>query len=191
MSGRRKYFFQGSHYHIFNRGNHREHVFRDNEDRRFFLSKLDELCERDGVRILAYCLMDNHFHLLLRQEGAVSVAHTMHALLTSYTKRTNYKYGLVGRLFQGPYQSRYIRDEGHLATVSRYMHRNPSKFSDIRTYRWSSYRQYLGASGVAHPGPVLSMFGSIDSYATFVENAPKPGFAANAAAEKSAGTTTG
>jgi hypothetical protein len=85
------------------------------------------------------------------------------------------KYGLVGHLFQGPYKSRYVGSAEHLAIVSRYIHRNPAKFTDIRTYRWSSYRQYLGTrAGIADPGPVLAMFESKDSYATFVESALTP-----------------
>jgi putative transposase len=174
MTTRKQRFYRGSDYHIYDRGNHREHVFRDNDDRRYFLSKLDEFSERDCVQVLAYCLMDNHFHLLLRQNGDVSVAHLMRSLLTGYVRRTNHKYGLVGHLFQGPYQARYVGDREHLDRVSRYIHRNPLKFTDLRTYRWSSYRQYLGAKGFADTAPVLAHFESEHSYATFVENGLTP-----------------
>jgi putative transposase len=175
MATRKQRFYQGSDYHIFCRGNHREHVFRDHDDRRYFLSKLDELCERDSIQVIAYCLMDNHFHLLLTQTGSISVARMMRSLLTSYVKRTNHKYGLVGHLFQGPYQARFVRDCDQLAVVSRYIHRNPLKFTDIRTYRWSSYRQYLGArTGLATPEPVLGLFGPEYSYAIFLESSLTP-----------------
>jgi putative transposase len=180
MTTRKQRFYQGSAYHIYNRGNHREHIFRDNDDRRYFLAKLDEFTERDSLQVLAYCLMDNHFHLLLRQDGDVPVTRTMHSLLAGYVKRTNYKYGLVGRLFQGPYQARFVRDSQHLAIVSRYIHRNPLNFTDIRTYRWSSYRQYVGSrSGIANPLPVLNLFDGDYSYGTFVESGLTPGVIPN------------
>jgi REP element-mobilizing transposase RayT len=163
-------------YHVYNRGNHRELIFRDNEDRKFFLSKTDEFCDRDRQTVTAYCLMDNHFHFLLRQNGALPISRTMHSLLTSYVMRCNKKYGLIGRLFQGPYQASWKRTDEAVAYSSRYIHRNPEKFADIRTYRWSSYRQYLGGGvGIADPSPVLEMFASKDSYATFTESSPRPG----------------
>jgi REP element-mobilizing transposase RayT len=176
VATRKRYFYIGSDYHIYNRGNHREPVFRDNEDRRYFLSKLDEYCARDNIVLLAYCLMDNHFHLLVRQQGAVTVEHMMRSLKASFVIRTNKKYGLVGHLFQGRYQSKFIKNENHLAVASRYIHRNPAAFTDMRTYRWSSYRNYLGSrAGLANTGPVLSLFDSKDSYAMFVESALAPG----------------
>jgi REP element-mobilizing transposase RayT len=175
MTTSKKRFFQGSAYHIYNRGNHREHVFKDNDDRKFFLAKVDEYCERDRISILAYCLMDNHFHLLLRQNGTAKLAGMMRSLLTSYAKHSNWKHGLVGHLFQGPYQSRWMNSEEGLAYASRYIHLNPVKVADTRAYRWSSYRQYLGkVSGIADPVPVLELFESKDNYATFVESGPTP-----------------
>jgi len=175
MASVKQRFFRGGIYHLYNRGNHREHVFRDNDDRKFFLSKVDEYCDRDRITVLAYCLMDNHFHLLLRQDGFAKVSAMMRSLMTSYVKRSNSKHGLVGRLFQGPYQSRWMNTDERLAFASRYIHRNPAKFADIRTYRWSSYRQYLGAApGMADPGPVLALFESEGSYTMFVESGPTP-----------------
>jgi hypothetical protein len=115
--------------------------------------------------------MDNHFHLLLRQNGVRPLSGTMRSLMTSYAMRTNKKYGSVGHIFQGPYKIGRIRDASHLAERSRYIHRNPLVIGDIRTYRWSSYRQYLGlVTGFAEPAEVLRKFESKDSYATFVEN---------------------
>jgi putative transposase len=166
-------FYMGSSYHIYNRGNHRETVFHDRDDRRFFLSKLDTLCERDRVTIIAYCLMDNHFHLLLRQDGGWPLSKTMRSLMTSLAKRYNKKYGAAGHLFQGSYKVGYIRGPAHLLERSRYVHRNPEKIADIRDYRWSSYRQYLGGGvGVADAQPVLGLFESKRSYAMYVETDP-------------------
>ena len=171
----RRDFRQGDIYHVYNRGNHREMIFRDIPDRRLFVSKIDERSAQYGVRVLAYCLMDNHFHLLLRQDTWRPITHMMSSLLTGYVRSYNSKYGLVGRLFQGTYQASRIWNYEQLAWKSRYIHRNPAKFTDFKSYRWSSARQYLnGSPGMCDTGPVLGLFGgSKDSYARFLQEPPK------------------
>lgn len=178
MSGPIRSFSQGEIYHVYNRGNHRDMIFRDNPDRVLFLSKLDEYADLYRVGILTYCLMDNHFHVILQQASTHPIGKMMHALATSYVKAHNQKYGLVGRLFQGPYKAKLIPDEGALAWVSRYIHLNPR--TDYATYRWSSYRQFAGrANGICDVGPVLDCFGgSRLSYDIFIRKGLKPGLAA-------------
>jgi REP element-mobilizing transposase RayT len=161
----RRDFRQGEIFHVYNRGNHREMIFRDIPDRRLFLAKLDERSRQYGVTVLAYCLMDNHFHLLVRQDSWRPISQLMRSLMTGYVRSHNKKYGLVGRLFQSRYQASRIWNDVELAGKSHYIHRNPAKFTDYRTYRWSSARQYLTGE------PVLKLFGeSRYSYATFLEN---------------------
>ena len=167
-------FGPGRHFHVFNRGNSRHVIFRDNADRRFFLAKLDEVCERYGLTLLAYCLMDNHYHLALRQDGSAPLPRAMQALGSSYSQMYNRKYGALGPLFQSRYCAVAVRDEDQLAMLTRYIHRNPEPFKDFRKYRWSSYRQFAsGGPGVASPGPVLDMFGGSKAYyAIYCEKAP-------------------
>ncbi len=175
--------FSKGFYHVFSRGNHKDVIFRDKADRRHFLSKLDQFCDRDGLGIIAYCLMDNHFHLLLRQTGPRPVTVAMRSLLAGYARRYNSKYGTVGSLFQGRFQAKPVGDEGYLVSVSRYIHLNPHPFNDYRKYRWSSYAEYVtGRPGFCQPGPVLDLFGgSTTSYAIYVEKAASYGDAKNAA----------
>ena len=164
-------FQPGTFHHIFARGNHKDVIFREAPDRRHFLNKLDEFCDRDLISIIAYCLMDNHFHLILRQNGPVPISRAMRSLLAGYTRMYNPKYGTVGSLFQGRFGSREVRDEYDLIRLSRYIHLNPAPFLDFRTYLWSSYRQYTDSVvGICDVGPVLDWFaGSKVSYAIFVE----------------------
>ena len=170
-------FIQGQHYHVYNRGHHKEVIFRDRVDRVYFLSKLDEFCERDEMVVLAYCLLDNHFHLILRQDGVTPISSTMGSLLAGYVRMYNQKYGEVGGLFQGRFQAKFVHDEAYLVHLSRYVHLNPHPSSDYRTYPWSSYRQYaVGAAGICEVASVMDYFGGVKAnYATYVESAVSPG----------------
>jgi putative transposase len=134
MTNRPRAFIPGAYYHIFQRGNHKDVIFRETPDRIFFLSKLEEYCERDDQAIIAYCLMDNHYHLLLRQTGERPLAEALRSLLQGYVLRYNKRYGTVGSLFQGRYRSTAITDPRydpwHLVDKTCYIHRNPEPFAD-------------------------------------------------------------
>lgn len=173
MSYQRRRFISGQYYHIYQRGNRKDVVFREKEDRVWFLSKLDEYCERDGHGVLAYCLMDNHYHLVLRQADGATITRTLKSLVGGYAKHYNRTYASAGAVFQGRFQDTLIDNPAynpwHLARATRYVHLNPEPFADYRRYRWSSYREYMGQTvGFVEPGEVLEFFGSKDSYATFV-----------------------
>jgi REP element-mobilizing transposase RayT len=171
MATARRTFARGTYHHIYLRGNHKDIIFRDASDRRHFLSKLDEFCIRDRISVIVYCLMDNHLHLVLRQDGAWPIAGMMRKLLSGYSRMYNAKYGTQGALFQGRFGSRQLNGPGDLAYVSRYIHLNPDPFLNYKTYRWSSYREYMGEiTGICDLGPVLDYFrGSKTSYAIYVE----------------------
>ncbi len=166
-------FSEDQIYHVFSRGVHKDVIYKDNSDRVYFLSKLDEYCERDNITVLAYCLMDNHFHLALRQDGRLPLSKSLRSLLIGYARRYNAKYGTSGALFQGRFRAKLVHDEQYLIRLSAYIHLNPAPFADYRRYRWSSYRQYVSPkSGFCDPGPVLDLLGgSTTSYAIYVEKA--------------------
>jgi putative transposase len=171
MSTPRRNYESGQHFHVLNRGHQKNVIFRDSLDRQRFLAKLDEYCDRDEITLLAYCLMDNHFHLAVRQDSNRPVSKMIGSLIAGYVQMYNRKYGAVGRLFQGPYKAIPVLDEMHMAWVTRYIHRNPEPFTDFRKYRWSSYQQYVkDRSGIATPEPVLDTFGGSKArYAIFCE----------------------
>lgn len=183
MASPARNFATGRHYHVFNRGNHREAIFGDDLDRRYFLRKLDEYAVRDDITIIAYCLMPNHYHLLLRQDGDIPVGHMVQSWTAGFTRMYNNKYRTVGRLFQQRFQAKAVLDEQYLLHLSVYIHLNPQLFANYRTYAWSSYAQYIGRSvGLCDPSDVVSVqrrYQNI-SYDTFVAEYASSGEAATA-----------
>lgn len=142
--------YDGACYHLVNRGDRRESIFLDEPDYLRFLASLDEVCRKTGWRVHAYCLLANHFHLVLETPQANLVA-GMKWLLGTYTTRFNRHHRLSGHLFAGRYKSLLIDGSGlgFLRNVCDYVHLNPSRArllatdQPLRTYLWSSFRYYL------------------------------------------------
>lgn len=132
-------------YHIMMRGNEKKNLFLDEEDKRWFLETLFIKKKETGFLIYAYCLMNNHIHLLIR-EGQESIATTMKRVNASYAYYFNQRYQRVGHLFQDRFKSEPIEDERYLMAVVRYIHNNPVKagmVEKVGQYQWSSYGSYL------------------------------------------------
>ena len=142
--------YPGAIYHVINRGDHREPIFRDDMDRRRFLATLGEACRKTDWQIHAYCLMLNHFHLVVETPGANLVA-GMRWFLSTYTARFNRRHKQFGHLFSGRYKALVVdgSGNGYLQTVCEYVHLNPvrakllSADQPLREYAWSSWPQYL------------------------------------------------
>lgn len=146
--------FAGAVYHLLDRGDRRETVFRDDRDRETFLTTLGQACERTGWRVHAWVLMTNHYHLLVETPEPNLVA-GMRWFQTTYTVRFNRRHRLSGHLFQGRYKAVVVDPEetGYFVTLSDYIHLNPVRAGIISLqerlfdYRWSSYRWYAAKSG--------------------------------------------
>lgn len=156
--------FPGALYHVTSRGNARAAIFVDDEDRGTFLGVLGEVVERYRWRCHAYCLMYNHYHLVVETpEGNLSLG--MRQLNGVYTQRFNRGHGRVGHLFQGRFKAILVERERYLLELCRYVVLNPLRagvVQDLRRYPWSSYVAMVGAA----PAPgwlstewVLSQFG--------------------------------
>jgi len=133
------------YYHIMLRGNERSNIFKDDEDKRRFMETMFEKKDRDRFYLHAFCLMDNHVHLMLR-EGVEDVATVMKRITVSYVYYFNKKYKRVGHLFQDRYKSETVEQDKHLLALARYIHQNPVKAGMVEKaadYRWSSYSCYL------------------------------------------------
>jgi putative transposase len=146
MPFRRTPFQTGNFYHIYNRGNNRQNIFFERENYLHFLRLMREHLATNGVDILAYCLMPNHYHFLAYlQDDNLSAA--MHRLSVSYTKAINKRFDRCGVLFQGRFQSIHVNDTDYLIHLSRYIHLNPVKAGFVdRAEEWefSSYLEYAG-----------------------------------------------
>ena len=142
--------YEGAIYHLMNRGDRREEIFRDDVDRKRFLEALEAVCQKTGWQVHAYCLMGNHFHLVVETPRA-NLVEGMKWLLGTYTMRFNRRHKLSGHLFAGRYKSLLIdgATPGYLRSVCDYVHLNPvrarlvGRRERLQKYRWSSYPSYL------------------------------------------------
>lgn len=135
----------GLFYHVFARGNNREPIFFEEDNYQRFLANLERFRTSLDYEIYAYCLLPNHFHLLL-QVNKINLSKIMQILMTAYTMHINKKYNRVGHIFQGRFQSIIVEKETYLLQVHRYIHLNPFKaglVDDLKMYPWSSYKQYF------------------------------------------------
>ena len=144
--------YEGAVYHVMNRGDRREPIFRDDADRLRFLDTLAEACAKTGWQVHALCLMPNHFHLVVETPRRNLVA-GMKWFLGTYTARFNRRHGLAGHLFGGRYKALLVDSTapGYFRAVCDYVHLNPARANlipadqPLREYRWSSHAEYLKA----------------------------------------------
>ncbi len=154
-------------YHVTMRGAGRRNIFEDDTDRYEFLKRLRAMVD-DGVKLHAWCLMDNHVHLLINT-GKHCISEPLHKLCTSYALSFNGRHAHIGSVFQGRFASFPINADAHLIEVVRYIHLNPKDIgiTDPREYKWSSYREYLGEEGLCDTSLVCELLGGIDSFIQF------------------------
>lgn len=139
----------GLYYHVYARGNNKEPIFFEEKDYQRFLSNLDRFRTSLEYTLYAFCLLPNHFHLLLKVDTK-PLSKIMQILMTAYTMYLNKKYERVGHLFQGRFQSIIVDKDTYLLQVNRYIHLNPVKAGLVNkpeNYEWSSYRHYISHSG--------------------------------------------
>ena len=155
-------------YHVILRGSAQQLIFEDDRDRRHFLGVLTEKLKDFNVSVMAWCLMGNHVHLLLRAslDGLVD---TMKIVGARYATYFNLRHGRCGHLFQGRFLSEPVEDDAYFLEVVRYIHRNPLKAGITRSlsYRWSSYHEYLEQPTLSDTELVLSMFDSLEEFIAF------------------------
>lgn len=165
----------GGWHHVMSRGVNKQPVFFDDTDRVLFGRLLGDVSERFGIEVHAYCLMDNHFHLLVRcPDGNLSEA--VHHLLSIFARRVNDRTGRVGHLFGARFTSRLVTTHAYLANVVRYIHRNALDVRGVRSvdqYRWSSHNHYLGRRPPLEwlqTSTVLEWFEDVGAFHRFVQH---------------------
>ena len=165
--------YSGAWYHVMNRGINRMPIFTTDEHREIFLSLLNEISTLFQIEIHCYCLMDNHYHMLLRTPLA-NLGKAMRHLNGVYTQRYNRLVKRDGSLFRGRYKAILIEAERYLTQVSRYIHLNPVAAHLVKQaqhFKWSSYQCYFthASHQWLHTSHVLYFFNDITSYLEFVE----------------------
>ena len=203
---------ENGYYHIYNRGVEKRIIFEDEQDYKVFLGYLKEYLSPpprpediikiftlqgstfkgiarqpnnyyQKIELVAYCLMPNHFHLLIKQITKDSMSSFMKSLATRYSMYFNKRYDRVGPLFQNIYKASSVTDENYLLHLSRYIHLNPSEYSKDLINAYSSYADYLKKRNTSwiKPGVVLQYFDNAkpdffkmtNSYKDFVEKYQK------------------
>ena len=155
-------------YHVVMRGAGRQIVFETSGDYEAMLQKISQLRDDGSIAVLAWCLMSNHVHLLLREEGS-TLGEAMKRLGISYAMRFNLRTGHVGHVFQDRYRSEPVEDDPYLLSVVRYIHDNPVKagIAARDVYQWSSYQEYVGNPVLCDTSLVLDMVGGPRRFVEF------------------------
>jgi len=184
--------YKGAIYHITVRSNGKEDLFEDDPDRVYLLGRLKESAEQHGVRVYLFCLMRNHFHLVVETPNG-NLGRFMQSLLTGYTVYFNLRHRRHGHVTQGRYGARLVEGDAYLLKLSRYVHLNPvyvkgaatksmeERLAVLRQHRWSSYPGYGGTGprfDLVDEGPMLALAGGRGearraAYRDFVESGLK------------------
>lgn len=136
------------YHHVIARGNNKRRIYVDDGDRRFFCLSVERIARKYGWTVLAYCLMENHYHLLI-SVGEQGLHRGMCELNTGYALTFNANHGRVNHLFGRRYWNRRIKTEASLMAVARYIVRNPRRAGitdELAAYRWSSYAATIGVA---------------------------------------------
>jgi REP element-mobilizing transposase RayT len=138
--------YPGAYYHVTSRGNEQKDVFMSQTDRQKFLSYLESAVFRYGAVVHVWCLMNNHYHLLMETPSG-NLSRIMQHINGAYTNYYNVKRKRAGHLFQGRYKAIIVEADEYAKELSRYIHLNPVNAGIVsrpEEYRWSSYREYIG-----------------------------------------------
>jgi len=158
--------YPGAFYHAMSRGNEQKDIFKSTSDREKFLTYLASAAERYNAVFHAYCLMSNHYHLMV-ETPLGNLSQIMKHINSSYTTYFNIKHNRVGHLLQGRYKAILVEADAYAAELSRYIHLNPVRAGKALSpieYRWSSFRYYMEGSEPSwlSTGFVLGYFGEDD-----------------------------
>jgi putative transposase len=171
---RRQVIFQaGNYYHVYNRGNNRQLIFFERDNYIYFLRQLRTHLIHRGVDIIAYCLMPNHYHLLVDLKTE-HFSKLMQAFTLSYAKAMNKRYKKVGSLFQGRFQAIHVDKDEYLLNMTRYIHLNPVEANLVEKaedWEFSSYQEYVDLRRGSLPKLDGVQFSSAEAYRYFLEDA--------------------
>ena len=137
---------EGNFYHIYNRGCNKENIFFSESDYNNLLSRIQQTKDAKNVRIIAYCLMPNHYHFLLYQDSERPVSDWLKSLFSGFVQRINKKYDRVGTLFERSAKPKLVTDDNYLIELIHYIHANPLKHNFVVNpidWKYSSLSYYV------------------------------------------------
>ena len=175
MAKRKTEFAPGCYYHLYNRGAHRRSIFYTDEDYLAFLARLKGHVGDCHISVIAYCLMPNHFHLLVRQDGERKAGLAVQFACNGYTQWFNLRHQHEGTLFQGRYQSLLIDNDEYLRHLCCYIHANPVKDGfalQPELWPYSNYREWIGCrhGSLVNHAFITAFFPASETYPAFVQS---------------------
>jgi len=147
MSRRLPPFVSGRIYHLYNRGAHRLSIFHEEDNYLFVLQRLKRYCRELLLTPIAYCLLPNHYLLLIRQDGEHAAGLLPRRIFNSYVKAYNKRYDHRGTLFEGPYRAVEVNNDAYLLHLCRYIHANPvahGLVESVEEWPYSNYPEWVG-----------------------------------------------
>ena len=161
------------YYHIYNRGVLRGTIFREPENYLFVIGRIKRYARQFSLSVIAYCLMPNHYHMLVRQDGEAAAGLLPQRVFNSYTKAYNKRYEQSGTLFEHRYQAKVIKNNKHLWHLCRYIHANPVKsglVADPSDWPYSNYLEWVGerTGTLVDEDFISTQFPDMASYKDFV-----------------------
>ncbi|MDX1408340.1 MAG: transposase [Saprospiraceae bacterium] len=165
---------KGTYYHIYNRGVSKSTLFRESTNYLFVIDKIQKYRKQHNITVIAYCLMPNHYHLLVRQDGDQPAGNLPQSVFNSYSKAYNKKYAHSGTLFEGRFRAKPLKKNSHLLHLCRYIHGNPVKdglVSDPADWGWSNYLDWVGErnGALVDRDFIQHQFGSASEYRKFIQ----------------------
>ena len=177
MAKRAVQFIQGGYYHVYNRGANRQAIFKSDKNYVYLLRQVKEAAQQHAIAMIAYCLMPNHYHFVVRQEGEQLVSLFVQAIFNSYTKAFNKMWGRSGTLFEGPFKSIHITHDEYLLHLCRYVHLNPVAANLVHQPEQWAYSNCAGWLGL-RSGTLVDQefvrghFPMPEAYRKFLADAP-------------------
>jgi putative transposase len=175
MARRGIQFIRCNYYHLYNRGCNKEKLFLCEENYLYLLRLLRSATSHFHVSVIAYCLMPNHYHLLVRQDGDILLDKMMQDVFNRYTKVYNKRYQRSGTLFEGPFKAKYVGREAYLLHLCRYIHRNPVDAGLValpEQWKYSNYLDWIGRrdGNLVDREFILEYFDLPEEYITFMHD---------------------
>ena len=168
-------FMAGHYYHIYNRGAGRQSIFLNHENYVYVLRLLKEVAAECKATVIAYCLLPNHYHWLLRQDGDTSAGKVPTRVFGSYSQAFNLANGRTGALFEGRFKAIGVESDEYLHHLCRYIHANPVRHaiaSDLELWPYSNYLEWIGKRNgtLIDRSFVQANFGSAANYEKYVQS---------------------
>jgi REP element-mobilizing transposase RayT len=179
MARRKTPFLPNNYYHVYNRGANRADIFLNDKDYVFLLKQVKDHLKEFDVTAIVYCLMSNHYHFILRQNGKAKINDFMQAVFFNYSSSFNTIHKHSGTLFEGPFQAILVDKNEYLLHLCRYIHRNPLEAGMVvkpEQWHYFNYAEFIGKRNgtlIDHEFVKIN-FGTPEAYEDFVMNYVPP-----------------